>query len=1573
MTSVRRLILAGAFIALAAVLINAHLWGEPSKKAPDPWRFNGRRHALAKAEENFAEDLANSKFARGGLLTYKTTAGDIMFALQIKPKLDPAPARPRDILVMVDTSASQVKGPLSAAINIAEELISHLGAGDHVAVWTVNIPKATRNLTGGFKTADSPQVKDALAKLKQEVPLGDTDLKEGLRRAVETFERNPDHQQVVFFLGDGMSVHNPITDSERARLAEDMVRSGVAFYPVPLGPRNDPKNLHGLATGTGGTILRMEANDKPVDIVKKLQDALAVSVLYPTSFRFGAEVTQAFPTNLPPLRADAPTLVVGRIQAGNKVTYTLEGTCAGRDVHLEAADPLSEPEPDNFFLVGIVEQWKNGKDQPALTRADRALAYAYEQANLARAEILAQAEWALGEKNFEAAKDLFDQAKKLDPQDVEAEAGLRIVQKLKADLLKGKNVKQVQAQEDKNGRRQLAQANPGQDVKPPAAGGGQPQDQRGDLLQEQLARRRIEEQRLSQVVEEARRQARQLLRTDPDAARDLLRQTRSAVQDDPDIGTRTQQLLLSQLESSLRTVETQGRAILLEREEQLRRQADAERRRGQVAAIEGEEERTKRRMQAFGNLMAQARFEDAYLQSLAVIQDAVNSGRRIPQAAVAGYDVGLWVNQLSQLRELKRTREERFLLTLMQVERSHVPFPDEPPIQFPPAAVWRELTRLRKEKYESSGFTEDDPETLRRIRYMRDLLSKPVTFEKGLEAGTKFRDALDYISDRYDVTIVVDTAAFKAQQQDVNLDDKEVKLPRMVGVSLATVLRLLTAQVDGTYLVRRDYIEITTGDAAVTEKVIRVYPVADLVTPIPNSFNARAVGSVLSILGTSPGLGLQLGAPQVLGQIGQGLGLGGLGGGGLVGLGGALGLGGIGGLGGLGGLGGGGAALGFAGGGLGGLGGGFGGAGGGFQGGQVNLGVGGGALGFGGGQLGQLGNLGGQFGLQGGDQSIVLIRLIRDVIGNPKKDWAPLTGFNRGPAPGPQNPAGDRGDDQEVEDVPEKWNSIGYYPPARALVVKGSSRIHTNLGGPLIGRGGPPGMGALERGGKDVVVFQRGVDRKPGDKPNDLIAAKPRPDDKKVQVAANNKLKPDGDAKAPADLDPKKIWEDALARGVKEPGLIIACADFLASVDAGHVVEFLKANLRQGIVARPWVYESLALALEASHGSPEDIERARLSVIDLEPQDAQSYVQASKAMAEHGEYARAVAFCRQAALLEPNLAYPYEEALIYADLAKDADGMRWAAGNLLRQDWPVDNNELHQKAGSKVKDLAAKLETDHRQADAAKLLGSVNRLGQRDLVIELQYQGDAELDMEVKEPIGTVCSYLQRQSPGGGILLGDTLADAVAQKSRDGLSNAKRQMYVATQAFSGIHEITLRRIWGRPLGGKATVEIIQHQGAANEIRRRMTVTFDRTHTFSIALDDGRRTSAEYVPPPTATQRTRKVVDPLTSDKVLNKLRKIADPEFSGKDIQMAGGLGAVGTREVAATAGGPQMNGAIYQTKLASAVSNGSDLTAQAIVGPDQTVQMKLSPVFRTGNRSRSKPAVWIPLIPGGSEAAETP
>src|SRR5262249_15144252 len=151
MIDVRRLKAVGAVLALAAVFTNVHVWGEPSGQPSAIRKFSPKKLAKDLAEETFSEDLGKSKFANGDVISYRTTDGDVLFAMQLKPKLEATTDRSRDYLIMVDTSASQVKGPLTSAIAITNAVVAGAKPADRVAIWTVNIPKATHSLTRGFQ------------------------------------------------------------------------------------------------------------------------------------------------------------------------------------------------------------------------------------------------------------------------------------------------------------------------------------------------------------------------------------------------------------------------------------------------------------------------------------------------------------------------------------------------------------------------------------------------------------------------------------------------------------------------------------------------------------------------------------------------------------------------------------------------------------------------------------------------------------------------------------------------------------------------------------------------------------------------------------------------------------------------------------------------------------------------------------------------------------------------------------------------------------------------------------------------------------------------------------------------------------------------------------------------------------------------------------------------------------------------------------------------------------------------------------------------------------------------------
>src|SRR5262249_6167860 len=154
---------------------------------------------------------------------------------------------------------------------------------------------------------------------------------------------------------------------------------------------------------------------------------------------------------------------------------------------------------------------------------------------------------------------------------------------------------------------------------------------------------------------------------------------------------------------------------------------------------------------------------------------------------------------------------------LLQVEKSHVPFPDEPPVEFPSPAVWKQLTDLRKEKYESSGLGGSMP---RRGLELRDKLSETVKFPGFEDPRTTLAEALEFLATRYGLAFDVNEKAFKYEGVNEVLTTpitQPTPIPRMetsLGTVLKRVLNRITTQSGATYIIRRDVIELTTGQFA---------------------------------------------------------------------------------------------------------------------------------------------------------------------------------------------------------------------------------------------------------------------------------------------------------------------------------------------------------------------------------------------------------------------------------------------------------------------------------------------------------------------------------------------------------------------------------------------------------------------------------------------------------------------------------------------------------------------------------------------------------------------------------------
>ncbi len=1534
MTLLKRLRYLPALLGVAASVaaLSTSLFGDarsgsaPPVAVETPTRPNTQR---------LAEELATTKFSKLPVLTYQPKDGELLFAWQIQPTVATPAPRPRDILILVDTTASQAGRPLKQARQIITSLAASLHADDRISVWTLNTPTATRALTRDFQPANSPEVQKAAVALTEiEYGAGAADLKNGLPKALATLAPHRGRHQILLYLGDGESAFTKLTEADRLAIGQQMDQKDIYFFAVPLGIKLDAHNLHGLAAVTGGAVVRvLEDLNIPVqqaEFIRRLKAAFDVPVVKPVNWKFGDEVGEVYPTKLPPMRADRATLVMGKLAkpAAGTVTATVNGLVNGKEVAFNFSQPLPPPTVEHYFLNLMLTQWREAphKDAPAMLQADRALALASTQVNLYREEFLTQAVWAVSAKRYDDAEKLYDAALKIAPGDREATIGKALLTQMKAgkvtldDLAKKVKQKTGAVKLDGGTIREILQE-PGASIQPDPEPGVNPPPAAQDLLKEAAARRRVEEERYKVLVDATIRRATQLLRSDPEAAYQDLKRQRDEILAYDGIGNDARRQMVADLEAKMREVFVKGAEI--------KRQADAERQaiartKQRINEFDRQEEanaRDQNRISQFRQLMQEARYELAYQEAQLMIQEKVSRGLPVPPTATASYIIGQSATQLREWKELVRLREDRFLLTMLQVEKSHIPYPDEPPVHFPPAAVWRELTGLRREAYLNSNLGPTPSRSQIELRSILENTEVQLKDDMNINEIPLF-ELLSQLSSKYNVTFVIMEEYFK--KDDINIREARPKLAatQLRGLKLGNFLDIVLLSMGATYIVRPEYIEITTFDRRLEEKVTRVFPVEDLVIPIPMAVNQATLfqnlffqNQTLAIFGAASlfGGGLQniggqfgfgqfgFGAPQFGGGIpGQQFGQ----------------------FGNPGPFGNNAAQFGIQG--------------------TVNLGFGGGFTGFTGGQLGQFGNLGGQFGIQGGDQSQLLLQLIFETVA--KGEWANLPGVS--PVPG-------AGGEEEIPVLPaEQLNSLGYYPPAKALIIRGTSRYHSAASIKLKKQGNGfargPGNPNLPR---DPVVIGPNPPKNPAhpaNPPKDPVAVKDPPKEPPVVVPAEKPTLRDPKVDVAAlrkklGNDPRTMWHHAIDWTVDDPGLILASVEFLMEFDEPQAAaEVLKGNLRKGLATDAWVHEALTMALQTANATPAEIERAAVSGIDLEPTSAKAYLKAASVEAKLNNHNQAFLFCQRAAEFSPNDPTPYANAMAYAEYATDvkSDAVMWAANNLLKRDWPNgDGIDYHQQ----VKERLPKLEAALKKAgqDTALLGQAIAEQNRRDLVIELLWQGTADLDLIVTEPSGSVCSALNKRTTGGGVLKADILDQG----------DDRSEVYTAASAFSGTYVITVKQAFGRAIGG-ARLKVTKFKGTPQESVDLMDVRLDGA-PVEIHLDGGSRTTLADISDDVAPRdfRNEATGAALTSG-------------VSG----LGGGFGTAGSALLSPTtsSGGPPLPVVAPPTEIrvAGIAPNTADIRATYKLNPDRkTYSITVNPVF-AGRGEVQLPKV--PLLPGG-------
>ncbi|WP_437185477.1 hypothetical protein SH668x_002583 [Planctomicrobium sp. SH668] len=366
-----------------------------------------------------------------------------------------------------------------------------------------------------------------------------------------------------------------------------------------------------------------------------------------------------------------------------------------------------------------------------------------------------------------------------------------------------------------------------------------------------------------------------------------------------------------------------------------------------------------------------------------------------------------------------------------------------------------------------------------------------------------------------------------------------------------------------------------------------------------------------------------------------------------------------------------------------------------------------------------------------------------------------------------------------------------------------------------------------------------------------------------------------------------------------------------------QVIACLQAAMLHG-QAQPWMYEVLALNMEIENYPKESIERVVLSLSDFGEADYSTMMYSGAYLNRFGRKEAALALYHQASRLLPERSEPYVLGLKLATQTGNVDEIQWAAEGILLNHWQPDYAKEHKLADAALKDAIGRASKANDHELVKRLEQSWKEAKSRDLSIRLEWNGEADLDMEVEEPTGAVCSIQHLETVTGGIFL----HDGIGPDSKDCY-----EAYVCPRGIAGTYRVRVKNSGGTLVGNRATLTVVFREGMPDQSRVvRTLVIEDDEVMLTFDLAEGRRTTPRHVT--ILTERN-------PSD-TLSALQAASEPV----QLRQRDPRAAEVARQFRESRQGMQLNrargGNVGFQPIIQTAGTGSEMTGQAVISADR-------------------------------------
>jgi hypothetical protein len=267
--------------------------------------------------------------------------------------------------------------------------------------------------------------------------------------------------------------------------------------------------------------------------------------------------------------------------------------------------------------------------------------------------------------------------------------------------------------------------------------------------------------------------------------------------------------------------------------------------------------------------------------------------------------------------------------------------------------------------------------------------------------------------------------------------------------------------------------------------------------------------------------------------------------------------------------------------------------------------------------------------------------------------------------------------------------------------------------------------------------------------------------------------------------------------------------------------------------AESWMYRALALAVEMIQGPRADVMTALEYAADLSQRthNPNDLVATADMLLARSHFDRVGPLLDEAMAKVPHRGEPILISIALASRTRDPRRMADSVERLLSLGWPGMDERVRAEADNQVQALSTSLRELGNVKAADELKRNLEESQARDLFVRLTWDGHADLDLSVKEPLGVTASYQTPRTVFGGALV------------QNGYGNHPEEIYVCPRSFDGDYEISVSSIWtnaSKPVT-RLTLEVIAHEGTPAERKQVIQLSPDAPgKPVVVHLTGGRR-------------------------------------------------------------------------------------------------------------------------------------